>query len=185
MSKDFPHHKITDKYILVTGIAVLVSWLLHEFAHWTIGNILGYKMTMSLNKTFPVNGAFNSDADYQLISAAGPAITLLQAFLIFLLMKKQGPILLYPFLLTCFYMRLFATVISFRRPNDEARISNSLNIGNFTLPLIVTAVLFFLVYKTSVANKLTTQFNLLTLGLIIFFSSVIILADQFLHIRIL
>jgi hypothetical protein len=82
-------------------------------------------------------------------------------------------------------MRLFATVISFRHLNDEARISNSLAVGTFTLPISVTAVLLFLVYKTSVNHKFTFRFNLITLGLVIFFSSVIIMADQFLHIRLL
>jgi hypothetical protein len=179
------NNRITGKYILVTGLAVLFSWLLHEFAHWTTGNMLGYKMAMSLNKTTPLSGFFKSDKHYQLISAAGPAITLVQAFLVFFLMKKQKTTLLYPFLFSCFYMRLFATVISFRHLNDEARISNSLTVGTFTLPIIVTAALLFLVYKTSINNKFTFRFNLITLGLIIFFSSVIIMADQFLHIRLL
>jgi hypothetical protein len=179
------NNKITVKYILVTGLAVLFSWVLHEFAHWTAGNMLGYEMVMSLNKNTPVNGFFKSDKHYQLISAAGPFITLLQAFLVFFLMKKQKTTLLYPFLFSCFYMRLFATVISFRHLNDEARISNSLAIGTFTLPIIVTAVLLLLVYKTSVNNKFTFRFNLITLGLVIFFSSIIIMADQFLHIRLL
>jgi hypothetical protein len=88
------NNKITGKYILVTGLAVLFSWLLHEFAHWTAGNMLGYKMVMSLNKNTPVNGFFKNDKDYQLVSAAGSFITLLQAFLVFFLMKKQKTIFL-------------------------------------------------------------------------------------------
>jgi hypothetical protein len=179
------NNKITGKYIMIAALAVSFSWVLHEFAHWTAGNMLGYKMAMSLNKSFPVNGVLNSDKDYQLISAAGPVITLVQAFLVFFLMKKQKTNLLYPFLFTCFYMRLFAAVISFRHLNDEARISNSLAIGTFTLPIIVTTVLLYLVYKTSVNNNLTLRFNLLTLGLVILFSSIIIMADQFLNIRLL
>jgi hypothetical protein len=185
MNTALENNKITGKYILVTMLAVLFSWVLHEFAHWTAGNLLGYNMGMSLNKTFPVNGVFNSDEDYQLISAAGPAITLLQALLVFFLMKKEKTNRLYPFLFTCFYMRLFATVISFRHLNDEARISNSLVIGTFTLPIIVTAILLLLLYKTSVNKNFTLRFNLFTLGLIILFSSIIILADQFLTIRLL
>jgi hypothetical protein len=185
MNTVLENNKITGKYILVTALAVLFSWMLHEFAHWTAGSLLDYNMGMSLNKTFPVNGVFNSDEDYQLVSAAGPAITLLQALLVFVLMKKEKTNLLYPFLFTCFYMRLFATVISFRHLNDEARISHSLAIGTFTLPIIITTVLLFLVYKTSITKKFTLRFNLFTLGLVIFFSSVIILADQFLAIRLL
>lgn len=179
------NNKISGKYIIVTAVAVLTSWVLHEFAHWLTGVGMGYDMVMSLNQTFPVNGGLNSNKDYQLLSAGGPTFTILQALVIFLMMKKRNNIFLYPFLLVCFYMRFFAAVISFRNPNDEARISMYMNIGKFTLPVIVSLLLFFLVYKTSQSYKLSLRFNLLTLGLIIFFSSLIIMADQFLHIRLL
>ncbi|NOT50383.1 MAG: hypothetical protein HOP10_03795 [Chitinophagaceae bacterium] len=178
-------NKISNKYVTITAIAVFSSWVLHEFSHWATGTALGYKMGMSLNKTFLANGSFNSSADYQLVSSAGPAFTILQALLIFLLMKKYRNYLLYPFLLTCFYMRLFATVISFRRYNDEARISDFFGIGAFTLPVIVSVLLFLLVFKTSKDYGFSLRFNLTTLVLVILFSTIIILTDQFLHVRLL
>lgn len=178
-------YKVTGKSVFVTGIAVLLSWILHEFAHWTAGTLLGYEMGMSLNKTFSLSGGFKNNGDYQLISAAGPAFTILEAFVVYWLIRYRKLVVLYPFLLTCFYMRFFAAVISIRRPNDEAKISAYFSLGTFTLPIIVTAILLLLVYKTSRNNNLSLRFNMLTLGLIIFFSSIIILSDQFLHVRLL
>lgn len=171
-------------YILLTFIAVTVTWILHEFAHWLTGSLLGYKMGMGLNQTFP-SQAYNSDRDYQFISAAGPALTLIQAFIIFIIMQRKKIILLYPFLFTCFYMRLLAAVISMLNPNDEARISKEMGWGTYTLPIIVVAILFLLVYKTAGKYHLGSRFNAITLGWVILFSSVVILTDQFFHIRLL
>jgi hypothetical protein len=176
---------ISSQYILITFIAVVASWVLHEFAHWVAGELLEYEMGMTLNKAFPVNGKYNSDLHYQLVSAAGPAFTLIEAVVIFFIMRRKKIIALYPFLFTCFYMRLLAAVISVRNPNDEARISESLGLWAFVLPVTMAAVLFFLLYKTSVRYKFSIGFNVITLVLIILFSSVIILADQFFHIRLL
>lgn len=166
-------------------IAVAASWILHELAHWIAGNMLGYEMHMTLNKAFPAIGKFNSDRDYQFVSAAGPAFTLLEALIVFLIMQRKKVVALYPFLFTCFYMRLFAAVISIRNPNDEARISESVGMRTYTLPIIMVATLLLLFYTITLKYKFSAKFVLLTLVLIIFFSSVIILADQYLHLQLL
>jgi hypothetical protein len=177
--------EINKKYVSIFAIAVLLSWTLHEFAHWAVGECLGYKMTITLNSSFPANGHYIKDLHYQIISAGGPIFTLCEAILIFILMRRQRRILLYPLLFTCFYMRLFATVISFRNPNDEARISSAMGIGKFTLPLIMTIILFALIYKVSNMYKLGTKFNLINFGLTLLFSSIIILADMYFKVRLL
>lgn len=169
----------TVRYILVTGLAVLLSWTLHEAAHWAAGKLMGYGMAMTLNKTYPIEGKYDHAADYQWISAAGPFITLLEAIIVFAWMRRRNNHLFYPFLFACFYMRLFATVISLLNPNDEARISTALGIGKFTLPVLVTVFLFFLLYKTSHRYQFTPRFQALTAALIIAFSSFIILSDQY------
>lgn len=175
---------INRKYILITPLAVLSSWLLHELAHYFTGELLGYDMAMTLNKSYPVNGSYNKNSHYHLISAAGPLVTLLEAFLVYFLMRRGRNYLLYPFLFTCFYIRLMAAIISFFNPNDEARISKALGIGTFTLPLLIVALLFYLVYQIAKDYAVTKKFNLITLVFIILFSSAIILSDQFLQLRI-
>ena len=160
-------------------------WSLHELSHWAVGEYLGYDMRITLNGAFPANDQFNSDRDYQIISAAGPIFNLVIGILFFILMIQRQRKLLYPFLFTCFYSRLLATLLSFRNPNDEARISKAFGLGTFTLPAIMTAILFFFVYKISRDYKFLIKFNLINLGLTILFSSVIILTDQYLHIQLL
>jgi len=174
-----PVNKIDLSYILLAAFAVLSSWLLHEFAHYVVGTILGNKMVMSLNTVYPVSGHYLHDSDHLRVSAAGPVITMLEAVVIFLVMRKRNKIHLYPFLFVCFYMRLLAMIISLTNINDEARISKALGIGTFNLPLLVNGVLLYLLWKISKQYAFSTKFNLLNLLLIVFFSSIIILADQF------
>jgi hypothetical protein len=66
--------KIDKIYIAVFAIAVFFSWILHELAHWTVGEYLGYKMGMTLNSSYPISGHYSSDLNYQIISAAGPVL---------------------------------------------------------------------------------------------------------------
>ncbi len=176
---------INKKYIAVFALAVLLSWELHELCHWMAGEYLGYKMVMTINSGYLVDGKYAKDMDYQLISAAGPLFTMLEALLVFILMIRRKRILLYPFLFTCFYMRLLATAVSFGNPNDEARISTAIGIGKFTLPVIVTGILFVLVYRISKRYAFSTAFNLKNLGLVILFTSIIILTDMFLKVRLI
>ncbi|MBA2248697.1 MAG: hypothetical protein H0W12_00730 [Chitinophagaceae bacterium] len=101
-------NKINTRYIIITAIAVILSWIMHEIAHWATGELLGYKMETTLNSTFPISGKYNNDMHYQMISAAGPLFTLLQAIVFFILMWQHKRKLLYPFLFICLYMRLLA-----------------------------------------------------------------------------
>lgn len=177
--------KINWKYVFLTFIFLFLSWELHELAHWTMGTILGYDMIMTLNQGYPSSGQYNKDWHYTIISAAGPVITITEAIIFFFILKAKKQIIFYSILFICFYMRFLATALSFRHPNDEARISKSIGLGTFTLPLLVTALLFYLVYNSSKKFGLSIKFNLLNFLLLILFSSLIILTDQFLHVRLL
>ncbi len=44
--------KIDFNYVLITALAVLLSWISHELAHWLMGESLGYNIGMSFNKIF-------------------------------------------------------------------------------------------------------------------------------------
>lgn len=176
--------QINWNYFFVTALAVLLSWLIHEGAHWGMGQLLGYKMHMTLNTASPTQ-AFTSLTHENLVSAAGPIVTLLQAVVVFILLRLRWLKKLYPFLVVCLYMRLLAAGISFLNPNDEARISASLGIGTFTLPLLVSTVLFLLVYSISRQYRLSKKFNIGTVLLIMLFASILVLADQFFSIPIL
>ena len=178
-------YKINLPYILLTAFAVIFSWLIHELAHYYTGQLLGYDMAMTLNTAYPVSGQYALDWHYQVISAAGPLITIIEAILVFILMRNKARVKLYPFLFACFYIRLMAGIISFLNPNDEARISKAIGLGAFTLPIVVISFLAYLLYKTSKQYGFSKKFNWVTLIIIIVVSSVIILSDQFFKTRIL
>jgi hypothetical protein len=126
-----------------------LTFVVHEAAHWAMGEALGYSMTMSLNAATPRAGAFASDAHMMLVSAAGPAVTLLQGLIAFELIRRRGMLLAYPVLFVAWMMRFAAMVVSIRHPNDEARISAMLGLGTWTLPLLMTIGLFVLLYFAS------------------------------------
>lgn len=175
---------LNAEYILTTALAVLFTWLIHEGAHWLAGEMLGYQMQMTLNTASPTL-PFESLKDENLVSAAGPLVTLFQAGLVFILLKRTWKIFLYSFLVVCLYMLLLALGLSFINPNDEARISASLNIGTFTLPFLVVLMLLTLVWIISRQYRISRKANLATLGLTMLFSSIIILADQFFGVQII
>ena len=63
--------------------AAAFTWVLHEYAHWQMGELLGYDMWISLNQAGPTKGSYDSDLYAMLVSGAGPVVTYLQAAVAF------------------------------------------------------------------------------------------------------
>ena len=178
--------RISLKYALITSLIVIITWLVHEFSHWVMGKALGYDSVMYLNAVGTHYSDDSPDWHKNLVSAAGPLITILQAVMVYFILSLKGwSKLIYPLLLTPLYMRLMAGIMNVLSPNDEGAIGQSLGIGLYTLSLIVSGLLFFLVYKITKKYKLSKKFNFWSLLLIIVVSSVIILADMFFRIRLI
>ncbi len=173
------------KYIAITLIAVILTFLVHEFTHWIMGELLGYQMIMTLNTVYPAKSSYDEDWHYTLISAVGPLITLLQALIIYLIIKKTSRTIMYPFLFSCFYLELFSGIMNYRNANDLGRISRSINLGLFTIPIIFITIHFLLIYKTSVREKYSSKFNSITFLWILLFSSIWILINQRFNVIIL
>jgi len=173
------------KYLITILIAVLFTWLLHEFSHWITYTALGYDALMSLNKVFPINET--PTLIHSIIaSATGPIVTIIQAIIIYGFLKyKKWNIYLYPLLLTPLYMRFLAGLFNFINPNDEGRISEYLGIGLFSLSIIVSSFLFYLVYDISKKYKLPVKFQIISVITVMAVSSILILLDQTIKLRIL
>ena len=166
----------SPKYILITLLAVFLSFGLHEASHWFAGELIGYNMTMSMNSASPIDvDTYQEEWHGMVISAAGPLFTILQAAAIYLLMRRKPRPLLYPFLFVPLVMRIMAALLGFVHPNDEARISHDLGLSIWTLPAIVCGLLFYFVYRISRQYVLPIQFNLMTLTFVLLFSSIVIL----------
>lgn len=123
-------------------IAGFITFALHEGGHWLAANLLGYDAYFSLNSAG--TRSVVTPADEAIISGAGPAVTVVQALIAVALVQARGSAAAWVFLFWAAFMRLMATVISLFNPNDEARISDWLGWGPWTLPVIVTAGLFVL-----------------------------------------
>jgi Na+/H+-translocating membrane pyrophosphatase len=165
--------------------AVFLTFFFHEISHWAAGELLGYKMTMTLNSVSLSEGKYRESWHDTLVSAAGPVFTLLQASAFYMIMRQHKNLLFYPFLFTPLYMRALAGAMNFINLNDEGRISHAFGIGTFTLSVLVCLLLFFYVYRISKQNNFTARFQIINLLLTMLFSSILILADQSLHIKMI
>jgi len=178
-------NKIKFGYILVILITTILTWIFHEFAHWSTSELFGYKTIMQINGTSTLEGEKPTDLQSTIISISGPIITIFQAIIAFFLLKRNWNIFIYPTLFIAFYMRFLAGLMNFIMPNDEGRVSEYLGIGTFTLSIIVSVFLFFLTYKISKKYDLGWKFHLKTTLLVMLFTTIIILSDQFFNIKIL
>ncbi len=178
--------KITLKYIAALIIVVFITWFIHEFAHWLTSEYLGYESIMRLNGVSPVPGQHPTDLHNIITSAAGPVITIIQGLIAFVFLKfRQWNKYVYAFLFTALFMRSLAGIMNFIMMNDEGRISEYLKLGAFTLPLIVSGILFYMVFKISTKYKLKWKFQLYLSLLLIITVTALIFFDQYFKLRIL
>jgi hypothetical protein len=140
-------------------VAGFITFALHEGGHWLAANLLGYETFFSLNSAG--TRSVVPWAHHAIISAAGPAVTMVQALVALALVQMRASLSAWVFLFWAAFMRFMATVISLFNPNDEARISEWLGWGLWTLPVLVTGALVVLLAIGSRRLRMTWK----TLGL--------------------
>ena len=147
------------KFILLFIIAAYISYLFHEFGHWTIGEILGNKMMLNLNYTWPKSGYYikSSDALYTLMG--GPGFSILQAIIGLLLIIRYKKFYLYPFVFFPMYNRCFSLLFGGFSKQDEAKISAITGGGDYTFAVLVVLILTLLVIKSSFILRIDLQKN--------------------------
>ncbi|MFY0592312.1 hypothetical protein [Roseivirga sp.] len=177
--------EIRLKYVGALFLAVLISCFLHEFAHWITGEILGNRMSMSLNGASPISGEYTQKWHANIISIAGPLITIIQAIAFYFILNKQQKINLYPLLFFPFVYRFFAGIANVFGANDEGRVGLSFGLGLYTISIIFSGFLLFLVWKFSAKYKLSLKFNLLTFLLCAVSLFAIVFFDQYFKIKII
>ncbi|PHR56285.1 MAG: hypothetical protein COA43_14090 [Robiginitomaculum sp.] len=135
------------QYIPIFIIVTFVTFLLHEGAHWMTGEMLGYDMWMNINSCGLASGQYNTEWHKHMVSAAGPIVTIIQAIIAFVLVRKNKTIGAFAFIFTALIMRVLAMFMSLNSPNDEARVSEWLGLGQWSLHILVIAVLLGLTLK--------------------------------------
>ena len=75
--------------------AAVVTWGIHELAHWAMGVALGYEMWMTFNQAGPTQGSFDHESHQVLVSLAGPLITWIQAGVALWLIERYQKLWIY------------------------------------------------------------------------------------------
>src|SRR5690606_262946 len=129
-------------FYLLVFVAGFITFALHEGGHWLAATLLGHDAWFSLNRA----GARDAvEAGHRvLITAAGPAATIMQGPFAFALVQARRSAVAWVALFWAAFMRLMATVISLWNPNDEARLSEHFGLGAWTLPVVASAALLAL-----------------------------------------
>lgn len=176
--------KLTLNYLLILIIVVLLSCFFHEFAHWATGELLGNKMTMSMNTVSTVADEYAQAWHREWVTLAGPVFTIVQAVVFYLLLKRTKNINLYPLVFFPFVYRLFAGMANSFSPNDEGRLGQFLDIGLYTLSILVTGFLLYLVIRSSKLLKIGFKINLISFVVCTVMITLVVFADQYFKIRI-
>ncbi|WP_458206067.1 hypothetical protein [Haladaptatus sp. NG-SE-30] len=121
-------------YLLATLAAVLSTMVLHELAHTTVGELLGNRMVMSLNGSCPIEGVYGSPWHLAIVALAGPLVTVGQAMVAAVWLRRSGDERIYPFLLVPLLYRGVPYLIAVASPSwlgrqDEAIVAAELGVS--------------------------------------------------------
>ncbi len=168
--------KFTAGYAGLLALVILGTFVIHEGAHWGAGTILGHQMSYGLNGSVP--SAATSAGDHALISIAGPLVTILQALIALYLVRTRRSLAAFAVLYAAAFMRVVAQGLSFILPNDEARVSDWLGIGFWTLPIVTASALVACTIWASRRLGASWRFNALAYLVASLTVSVIVGADM-------
>ncbi len=110
-----------------------LTYLFHEFGHWSVGELLGNKMLYSLNNVTTASENYLHETDSLFVLMGGPAFTILQAIIFLIVIEKTKSIYFYPFV-------FFAGFVRF-----------------FSIAAIVLLILFIIVWRSSAILKLNLK----------------------------
>ena len=171
INNDLTESKINWKIALLFIPVAFLTYLFHEFGHWIVGEILGNDMVLSLNNATARSGYYIGKTHDLYISIGGPVFTILQAIVFLAIIEKTKSIYAYPVVFFAAFSRFFSIVFGGFSQQDETRISSMLDIGIYTVGIIVLLVLFLIVWRSSYSLKL----NLKAIGYFITLSTLSIL----------
>ena len=153
------NRRVQPSFYGVFALVAVATYLVHEAAHWLAGAALGYPVSYGINSVIP--GAPMSVRDHILMSAAGPAVTVLIALIAFVFVMRRRSLTAYAVVYFALFMRVTAAGVSLFNLNDEARISELMGWGPWTLPGVVVGLLLILTIVASRKLRLSWRVNAL------------------------
>ena len=154
ISDDFKESQIDWQVIIAFIPIAFITYLFHEFGHWTFGELLGNEMTLSLNNSAPQNGFFIDDSGALWSAMGGPFFTILQGLVFLFLTWMTKSIYAYSITFFAVFSRFFSIIFGGIDLQDEARIAAMLDWNKYLVASIVLTILFLILWKSNRIMKL-------------------------------
>lgn len=154
---DLTESQIDWKVIIAFIPIAFITYLFHEFGHWTFGELSGNDMIMSLNNSTPKNGQFINKSDALWSAIGGPFFTILQGFIFLVLTWLTKSIYAYSVTFFAVFSRFFTIVFGDINLQDEARIAAMLDWNKYMVAAIVLTILFLILWRSSRIMKLNMK----------------------------
>jgi hypothetical protein len=132
-------------FLVWLGLIVVLTFTVHELAHGLAGAALGFDMRVGINGASPIDAARIDPLQRDVVTAAGPVITLAQGLCAAMIAWASGWIGAFQVSAAALSMRILAAGASLRTPNDEARLGLSWDLGFWTLHILVIGALALMV----------------------------------------
>jgi hypothetical protein len=137
------------RFFLLLIPAAYCSYLFHELGHWSVGEVLGYRMAYSLNYVWLKEGHYLHASHELFESMGGPGFSILQSLLALLVIEKYRMLYAYPFAFFPMFSRYFSLLLGGFEKQDEAQIALMLGVWRYLVALIVLATLTAIVARCS------------------------------------
>lgn len=170
--------KVELKLLLLFIPVAYFSYLFHELGHWAIGEILGNKMTFSLNDASPQSGHYIDSSHRLWVILGGPAFTIILAAAFLLIIKLYKAKWAYPVVFFQFFCRFFSLVFGEFVIQDEAKISAILETGKYTIAIASILLLLFMAWRGSSILKLNFKSNWYFFTISVFCELLVIATDK-------
>jgi len=154
---DFKESQIDWKVIIAFIPIAFITYLFHEFGHWTFGELSGNDMIISLNNSAPKNGQFINDSDALWSAIGGPVFTILQGLIFLLLTWLTKSIYFYSIAFFAVFSRFFSIIFGGINLQDEARIAAMLDLNKYLVAAIVLTILFLILWRSNRIMKLNNK----------------------------
>jgi len=160
---DIKESQIDWKVIIAFIPIAFITFLFHEFGHWTFGELSGNAMTLSLNNSTPQNGQhFINDSDALWSAIGGPVFTILQGLIFLLLTWLTKSIYAYSLTFFSVFLRFFSIIFGGFNLQDEARIAAMLDWNKYLVAAIVLTILFLILWRSTRIMKLNKAIGYFT-----------------------
>lgn len=157
IKNDLKESQIDCKVIIAFIPIAFITYLFHEFGHWTFGELFGNDMAISLNNSSPRNGYFNNDFSALWSAIGGPVFTILQGLIFLLITWLTKSIYSYSIAFFAVFSRFFSIVFGGVNLQDEARIAAMLDLNKYLVAAIELTILFLILWRSNRIMKLNNK----------------------------